>query len=45
MRRDSPDWGSFPRLEESELTGDWVAPDECADETLAGGPLRLRFVD
>jgi hypothetical protein len=36
-------WGATVTLRGSELSGDWVVPDGCADASLAGGPLRLRF--
>ena len=37
-------WGGPVTLRGNELTGDWVPPDNCEDASLAGGPLRLRFV-
>jgi hypothetical protein len=37
-------WGATVTLQGNELTGDWVPPDNCEDASLAGGPLRLRFV-
>lgn len=36
-------WGGSVTLQGNELRGDWVPPDNCADTSLTGGPLRLRF--
>jgi hypothetical protein len=37
-------WGGPVTQQGNELRGDWEPPDDCADASLAGGPLRLRFV-
>lgn len=37
-------WRAPVTVQGNELRGDWEPSDNCADASLAGGPLRLRFV-